>query len=291
MTRIYVFPGQGSQSVGMGAELFRAFPHEVAFADAILGYSIEELCLQDPQKRLNRTEFTQPALFVVNALSYLRAVEREGIRPDFAVGHSLGEYNALFAAGAFDFITGLRLVQRRGQLMGRADGGVMAAVVGLPEEQVARCLRDAGNEEMDIASLNSPDQTVISGAASAFERVEAALVAAGAHQVVRLKVSAAFHSRYMRSAEQEFARFLSQFEFSSLDFPVVSNLHATPYASEAIHACLAGQMSKAVRWTETIQLLAREPEPRFEELGPGKVLTPLIQSIMRRSMGARARTA
>jgi malonyl CoA-acyl carrier protein transacylase len=267
----------------MGAELFREFPQEVAFADAILGYSIEELCLKDPQKRLHKTEFTQPALFVVNALSYLHAVERDGARPDFAAGHSLGEYNALFAAGAFDFITGLRLVQRRGQLMGRADGGTMAAVVGLSPERVEQCLRAGGNDEVDIASLNSPEQTVISGAASAFERVEAALEAAGAHQVVRLRVSAAFHSRYMKKAEAEFASFLSQFEFSSLDFPVVSNLHAAPYAPDQIHACLAGQISKPVRWTETIQLLARQPEPVFEELGPSKFLTPLIKSTVKRT--------
>ncbi|MDC0707421.1 ACP S-malonyltransferase [Stigmatella sp. ncwal1] len=285
MTKIFVFPGQGSQKVGMGAELFREFPQEVAFADAILGYSIEELCLKDSEKRLHRTEFTQPALFVVNALAYLHAVERNGTRPDFAAGHSLGEYNALFAAGAFDFITGLRLVQRRGQLMGRADGGTMAAVVGLSPEQVEQCLRVGGNDEVDIASLNAPEQTVISGAASAFERVEAALTAAGAREVVRLRVSAAFHSRYMKKAEAEFASFLSQFEFSSLDFPVVSNLHAALYAPDQIHACLAGQISKPVRWTETIQLLARQPEPVFEELGPSKLLTPLIKSTVKRTGG------
>ncbi|MBU8896961.1 ACP S-malonyltransferase [Corallococcus sp. M34] len=286
MTRIVVFPGQGSQTVGMGAELFRAFPQEVAFADAILGYSLEELCLKDPQQRLHKTEFTQPALFVVNALAYLQAVEREGSRPDFALGHSLGEYNALFAAGAFDFITGLRLVQRRGQLMGRADGGTMAAVVGLSPARIEDCLREVAPGEVDIASFNSPEQTVISGAAGAFERLESALESAGARQVVRLRVSAAFHSRYMRAAESEFATFLSQFEFSPLDFPVVSNVHAMPYAEQGLHECLAGQISRPVRWTESIQWLARQPMPVFEELGASKFLTPLIQSTLRRSADA-----
>ena len=136
MTRIYLFPGQGSQKVGMGEGLFLRFPAQVAEADAILGYSIAELCLSDPSKQLNLTAFTQPALFVVNALSFLDRLVLTGELPDFVAGHSLGEYNALFAAGVIDFSTGVSVVRERARLMARESGGAMAAVIGLTADQI-----------------------------------------------------------------------------------------------------------------------------------------------------------
>jgi len=172
----YLFPGQGSQHVGMGNDLFSLFPRELAAAQALLGYSVEELCLRDsPAGALQNTAFTQPALYVVSALTYLRKLRQTGRQPDFAAGHSLGEYTALFAAGVFDFQTGLKLVQRRGALMARVSGGAMAAVIGLPSDRIAAVLAAERLESVDIANMNSPDQTVVSMLKVDLDRVQSAL--------------------------------------------------------------------------------------------------------------------
>jgi malonyl CoA-acyl carrier protein transacylase len=279
MARIYVFPGQGSQKTGMGADLFRDFPRETATASAMLGYSIEELCAVDPRQQLNQTEFTQPALFVVNALSYLKKIQTTAETPDFVAGHSLGEYNALFAASVFDFETGVRLVQKRGALMARASGGGMAAVLGLSPDQVAQVLRRPELTDIDVANLNSPQQVVISGPANQVESARAPFEQAGARKFVLLKVSGAFHSRYMASAKEEFAQFLAGCAFVPPKIPVISNVQAQPYLPDEVARNLADQITQPVRWIESIQLLLRQPDPRFEEIGPGTVLTGLIRQI------------
>ena len=143
MTKIYVFPGQGSQTVGMGADLFDQFPFLITQADQVLGYSVKQLCLEDPNKKLNSTDYTQPAIYIINALTYLKKVQQEG-KPDFAAGHSLGEYNALFAADVFDFVTGLKLVQKRGAIMAKVEGGGMGAVIGLEPEKIRRSTERSG---------------------------------------------------------------------------------------------------------------------------------------------------
>ena len=282
MAKIYVFPGQGSQKAGMGGGLFKEFPQQTAAASAILGYAIEELCGPDPRQELNRTEFTQPALFVVNALSYLRKTHSTSAPPNFVAGHSLGEYNALFAAGVFDFNTGVRLVQKRGALMSRASGGAMAAVLGMTAPEVEKTLRDNGLEEIDIANLNAPQQVVISGpvdrvlaAGTMFER-------AGARMFIPLKVSGSFHSRYMAAAQEEFEKYLSGFAFAPPQIPVISNVHARPYESDEVRQNLAHQITRPVRWVETIEFLLRQPNPEFEEIGPGTVLAGLIRQIKAR---------
>ena len=140
MATVFMFPGQGSQSLGMGGELFDRYPDLVAEADAILGYSVKELCLENPDRQLNSTDYTQPALYIVNAMSFRAKTEDEDVTPDFVIGHSLGEYSALYAAGAFDFATGLRLVQKRGALMSEATGGGMAAILGMDGDAVAGAL-------------------------------------------------------------------------------------------------------------------------------------------------------
>jgi malonyl CoA-acyl carrier protein transacylase len=210
----------------MGEELFDRFPAQVAIANAELGYSVPDLCLRDPSNQLNQTLFTQPALFVVNVLSFLNHLFETGKLPRFVAGHSLGEYNALFAAGVFDFQTGVRLVKQRANLMARASGGGMAAVVGLTADQIRQALTAAGLNSIDLANLNSPSQTVISGPEKDLQSSQILLEKAGAQLFKRLPVSAAFHSRYMAEAEYHFGAFLQPFAFAEPRIPVVSNVTA-----------------------------------------------------------------
>ncbi|MFJ8472831.1 ACP S-malonyltransferase [Kitasatospora sp. NPDC094011] len=279
--KVYGFPGQGSQQRGMGAELFARFPAETAVADRVLGYSIEELCVSDPGRRLGRTEFTQPAIYVVSALSYLDRLATDGAPADYLVGHSLGEYVALFAAGVFDFETGLRLVQRRGELMAAAGGGAMAAVVGVDEATVVRILAEAGldgADGLDLANHNAHDQFVLSGPGERIDQACAAFQAAGA-RAVRLNVSAPFHSRYMRDTAEEFARFLDGFPLREPAVPVLANVNALPYTPDGIKATLTAQIASPVRWTETVRRLMGGGDFEFVELGPGRVLTKLVARI------------
>lgn len=187
--KVYGFPGQGSQVRGMGKELFEEFPGQTAVADAVLGYSIRELCTEDPRRELRLTRFTQPALYVVGALSWLRRLRADPEPPHYLVGHSLGEYVALFAAGAFDFETGLRLVSRRGELMSRAEGGRMAAVLGCDLGSLERALDEHGLDGLDIANHNAPGQFVLAGPADQLDRARPVFEGLGAH-FLPLNVSA-----------------------------------------------------------------------------------------------------
>ena len=274
----YLFPGQGSQHVGMGKDLFALFPRELAAAQALLGYSVEELCLRDsPPGALQNTAFTQPALFVVSGLTYLKRLRETGRQPDFAAGHSLGEYTALFAAGVFDFQTGLQLVQRRGALMARVSGGAMAAVIGLGSDRIAKVLAAEHLESVDIANMNSPDQIVVSMLKADLDQVQSTLVRAGARAVIPLNVSGAFHSRYMAEARREFEVFLQPYSFAEPRFPVISNVEARPYGRAEAKRLLAEQITCPVRWSDTIRYLMTHPGISFEEIGPGAVLTGLLK--------------
>lgn len=274
-----LFPGQGSQKRGMGRDLFPDFPDLVSQADEILGYSIARLCVEDPERRLDATQYTQPALFVVSALSYLRRQRRNGDRPAFFAGHSLGEYTALFAAGAFDFETGLRLVRRRGELMSRMRDGAMAAVVGLEEETVRRVLRDSGIDGVDLANHNAPGQIILSGDRAAVEGAKGAFTDAGAKAYIPLKVSGAFHSRLMEPAGREFARFLEDVHFEPPHTPVLANVTARPHEDGRIRQTLAEQLVRPVLWDQSIRYLLGEGATAFEEVGPGRVLTGLVDKI------------
>jgi trans-AT polyketide synthase/acyltransferase/oxidoreductase domain-containing protein len=267
----------------MGAPLFSRFADWTAEADAILGYSIRELCVDDPRGELALTGFTQPALYVVNALTYRARREDGKPAPDFAAGHSLGEYNALQAAGAFDFATGLRMVQRRGQLMGRVHGGGMAAVIGLEPAAIEATLAatEAGRK-VDVANFNSFEQTVIAGPKEDLAAVQATLVDAGARAVMPLNVSAPFHSRYMRGAQEQFTAFLAGFDFRMPAFPVIANATGEPYDAAGVRDTLARQIGSSVRWLNSMTWLLGHGVTEFEEVGPGKVLGKLIAQIQKR---------
>lgn len=277
--KTYVFPGQGSQQVGMGKELFKEFPELVEKADNILGYSIERLCVEDPNNTLSFTKYTQPALYVVNALTYYNRLRKGMQKPDFVAGHSLGEYNAILASGGFDFETGLKLVKRRGELMGQVDNGSMAAVIGIPQKQIEEVIENKNLNTIDIANINSKNQIVISGPEKDIDRSKSFFENIGA-RIVKLNVSAAFHSRYMRSVSDEYSLWIKQHKFSRLSIPVISNVTAKPYKNEELFQNLSKQLYYSVRWLESIEyLLDQDGEMEFEEIGPGKVLTNLIANI------------
>ncbi|WP_411100200.1 ACP S-malonyltransferase [Streptomyces sp. x-45] len=276
MTRqsAWLFPGQGAQRRGMGRELFDRYPDAMAAADRILGFSVRELCLGDAAERLTDTRYLQPALFVVNELTRRACAAREPA-PDYLAGHSLGEYNALLAADAFDFETGLALVARRGELMGRATGGAMTAVVGPGAARIVDLLAEAGIDDVDLANLNSAEQVVLSGPAESLRRAAGAVTAAGAGRCVPLRVSAAFHSRYMADAAREFAAFLAGFELRDPRIPVIANVTARPYRPGEVGRLLAAQVHSAVRWSESMGHLRSRGVDRVVEQGPGRVLTGL----------------
>jgi trans-AT polyketide synthase/acyltransferase/oxidoreductase domain-containing protein len=278
MTKISLFPGQGSQKKGMGAELFKQFPEYVASADQELGYSIAELCLDDSTGRLDQTQFTQPALYVVSCLAHLKEKQDAGL-PDYVAGHSVGEYGALFAAGAFDFVTGLKLVKKRGELMSKAKDGGMAAVIGMDRDRVAEVIKSINFKNVYIANLNTPQQIVISGARDSIVAAQGAFEASGAQLYIPLKVSGAFHSPFMSQAMEVFSIFLDQFEFSGIKIPTISNVTALPYKDDEIRENLALQITHSVLWSDSIRWLLNQPNPEFREIGPGKVLTGMLAKI------------
>jgi malonyl CoA-acyl carrier protein transacylase len=281
----FIFPGQGSQKRGMGQGLFdeaRQYAEVEKDVDTILGYSLRELCLEDADNRLKETQFTQPCLYVVNALHYYKAVS-QGARPDYLAGHSLGEYNALLAAGVFDFLTGLRLVQKRGDLMSRAKNGGMSAVIGLGAGVVAEVIEANGLASIDVANFNTPSQTVVSGPIEDIRRAGPCFEKAGARIYMPLQVSAAFHSRYMADAAKSFADFLAPMSFAAPKTPVIANVTAKPYptdnASELVKSLLVNQIAHSVQWTQSIRFLLSQGVTQFREMGPGNVLTRSVQQI------------
>ncbi|NVD98023.1 ACP S-malonyltransferase [Massilia sp. BJB1822] len=273
-----IFPGQGAQFKGMGKDVFPLYPDLVRRASEILGYSLEELCLSDSQNQLSRTRYTQPALFVVNALNYYRhQAQHGGAAPDFFAGHSLGEYNALLAAGAFSFETGLRLVKKRGELMGAARDGAMAAVLGASASEVQAILDKHQLDQIDIANYNSPTQIVIAGSKDAIAAAEP-IFASQNLRYVTLNVSAAFHSRYMQPAQAEFARFLSEFSFTAPTVPVIANASGRPYEADRIAETLAAQIAGPVRWVDSVRYLMGREVDEFQEIGAA-VLSKMVLEI------------
>lgn len=280
--KVCMFPGQGSQATGMGGALFDEFPEMTAQADAILGYSIKELCLEDPRKELDNTRFTQPALYVVNALSYVKREQTGQPKPDYLAGHSLGEFNALLVAECFSFEVGLRLVQKRGELMSQVSGGGMAAVMNASPEHIEATLKENGLTNIELANFNTPSQVVISGLKDEITAAQTFLQK-GRVLFFPLKTSGAFHTRFMGEAQQEFHRFLQSFEIAEPKILVVSNVTAKPYASDAVVETLSRQIANSVKWSDGVQYLlglaAADTDISFEEIGHGDVLTRLVKTI------------
>lgn len=275
--RTVLFPGQGAQFKGMGKELFPLYPQLTKVASEVLGYPVDKLCLEDPGNQLRYTQYTQPALYVVNAFAYMKK-KREGAadaKADYFAGHSLGEYNALLAAEVFDFESGLRLVQKRGELMGKASGGSMAAVIGNPG-RIRQVLDENGLQEIDLANYNTPSQTVISGKAEAVARAERAFRNVNM-RCVMLNVTAPFHSRYMQPAQREFGEFMRQFRFFPPKTPVISNVTAQPHDGK-IPESLMSQITSPVRWSDSIRYLLSQGDMQFTEIG-SSILTNMVNEI------------
>lgn len=293
----FVFPGQGSQKVGMGRALAEAFPEaRAAFdeADAALGERLSALCFEGPESDLQLTENTQPAILAASVAA-ARVLEARGVTPAIVAGHSLGEYSAHVVAGTLGFADAVRIVRRRGRYMQEAvpvGAGAMAAVLGLDRAEVARaCEEAAGGEVVAPANLNAPGQVVIAGTTAAVERAGAAARARGARRVIPLPVSAPFHCALMRPAEDRLAPELRALRVSSPRVPVVANVDAAPKTSgpEAIEA-LVRQVSAPVRWEDVVGRLASAGVRAYVEVGPGTVLSGLIRKIQREARVANLET-
>ncbi|TVU52608.1 MAG: [acyl-carrier-protein] S-malonyltransferase [Arthrospira sp. PLM2.Bin9] len=269
----WVFPGQGSQAVGMGADLFDspdAQPKLNKAAD-ILGWSLPDLC-QGEADKLSRTLYTQPCLYVVESL-LVDALKKQGQTPDLVAGHSLGEYVALYAAGVFDFEAGLRLVKHRAELMDKAAGGQMAALIGFNAEQLNQQLEQS--ENVVLANDNSSAQVVISGTPEAVDNL---LSKIKVKRAVKLNVSGAFHSPLMAEAATQFQQVLDLVNFQQATVPVLSNVDPTPATDgEILKERLVKQMTGSVRWREICLQLSEQGIQKVIEVGPGQVLTGLIK--------------
>jgi len=284
----FIFPGQGSQAVGMGKEL--ASMHPVAQktfdeADAALGFKLSQLCFEGPEDQLKLTQNTQPAILTVSVAAY-RVLQEMGLTPDFAAGHSLGEYSAHVAAGTISFEDAVRTVRNRGRYMQEAvpvGQGAMAAILGLAPEVVAQvCDEAAQGEVCQPANVNSPEQIVISGAAAAVERAANLAKERGAKRAVMLPVSAPFHCALMKPAEDRLAVDLRALAFNDPKFPVVNNVDAELMTSgEAAREALIRQVTGAVQWERSMRKLVEQGVETLVEVGPGKVLCGLMRQIDR----------
>ncbi len=284
----YLFPGQASQHPGMGRDLAEKFPESRAVfdeADAALGFSISKLCFEGSEEELKLTENTQPAILTVSVAAY-RALEKRGIVPDFAAGHSLGEYSAMVAAGSLEFATAVKLVRARGRYMQEAvptGEGAMAAIMGLSPSDVAEiCKKASQGEVVSPANVNSPEQIAISGAAAAVKRAVEIASQSGAKRAVMLPVSAPFHCALMEKAQKRLEPDLRAAAFSALRFPVVTNVDAEAITSgEEARDALIRQVTAPVRWVESVREMMDAGVNVFVEVGPGKVLCGLMRQIER----------
>ena len=284
----FLFPGQGSQAVGMGKEL--AGNHAVARqtfaeADSALGYKLSEICFEGPEDQLRLTEITQPAILTVSVAAW-RVLNEKGLKPGFVAGHSLGEYSAQVAAGTLEFADAVRTVRNRGKYMQEAvpvGVGAMAAILGMAPEKVAHVCHDAANGEVcESANINSPEQIVISGNTAAVERAAKLADERGAKRAKLLPVSAPFHCSLMKPAQDRLAPDLQALPFQRPAVPVVCNVDAAVIDdAERSRDALIRQVTGSVKWEQSMRVLIEKGVDRFVEIGPGKVLCGLMRQIDR----------
>ncbi|RMF92352.1 MAG: [acyl-carrier-protein] S-malonyltransferase [Candidatus Schekmanbacteria bacterium] len=279
----FVFPGQASQYVGMGRELYENYEsakNVFEEADKALGISITSLCFEGPEERLKQTEITQPAILTVSIAAH-RVVSEKGLNPLFAAGHSLGEYSALVAAGVIDFSEAVKLVKIRGRLMQEAvpEGkGAMAAILGMQKEDIEDCINSLTGLIVSVANYNSPKQTVISGKKEDVEKAVTLLKERGARKVVMLPVSAPFHCELMKPAEEKLIPLLDEIKFAPSKFPVFANVDATETnGGDEAREKLKLQVSRSVLWQQSVENMRKKGVDTFIEIGPGKVLSGLIK--------------
>jgi [acyl-carrier-protein] S-malonyltransferase len=286
----WVFPGQGSQYVGMGQEVTEAYPEAREVfekADEVLGFSLTQLCMHGEEAELRKTENTQPAI-LTTSIALLRVLRRKEVPVDFVAGHSLGEFSALVAAGALQFEDAVRLVRIRGKLMEEAvpaGKGAMAAVLGMEQPVLAEICEQvsAAGQPVDLANLNCPGQIVISGTRQGVEDACRRAREAGARRTMMLEVSGPFHSRLMQPAADKFRKVLDEVNLSEAQVPVVANVTALPVQDPGeIRELLYRQVASPVRWEESIRWLLSQGVETFVEIGPGSVLSGLIRKVDRK---------
>jgi trans-AT polyketide synthase/acyltransferase/oxidoreductase domain-containing protein len=271
-----LFPGQGSQFIGMGDSLFSKYHHLVEEANAVLGYAIEDVCLNNYEK-LKQTNYTQPAIFVVSVMMYQDFVEQWN-HPyvNYLMGHSLGEYTALFVAGAFDFKTGVKLVKKRGELMQLVKNGTMAAIVGMHAENVEEVLKKE-QKQVYLANHNAATQVVIAGGENDIHALREVFTFGDTSYHV-LPVGGAFHSPIMAPVAEEFGVYLDSLNFNEPRLPVIANWNGRPYTGANIKENLIKQIDHPVLWDSSMQGLVNAGETMFIEVGPRNVLSKLIKA-------------